>query len=261
MSASFRGCKPLGARHSGCVRRGPPLRSAPSRKTLEVPSARVIARSLAYTSCMDENDSIMVRQIEFYLRTATAADKAAVSSLFADTYRAGCASHYGEAMLRMALPVLSTARDDLLSSGRFYVAVLKSAGGGDGDSEVVIGAGGWSLSAPKPQHIEAQEAARTPQQQQPPGVGHVRHLATHPDFSGRGVAKALIRTSMEAAMAAGVTSMECCATLNAVGFYKAMGFKPVEQKDIFIGDGIPFLIMAMQCGSVSEAVKALGGGK
>ncbi len=62
-------------------------------------------------------------------------------------------------------------------------------------------------------------------------IGHIRHFATHPDWTGQGIGRALYEACEVQASQVGVTQLDCFASLNAEGFYAAIGFvriKPIE---------------------------------
>ena len=160
------------------------------------------------------------------IRTATPADLAAVDLLLARSYPRLLAADYPPSVMVMALPIISRARPDLLASGRYYLAF-------DGAGQL-LGAGGWSGTAPGPSDKAAFEVAKP----QAGGVGHVRHLATDPDALRQGVGRAVMATVFAAAGAAGVNRMECLATLTAVPFYKAAGFAVLAAVEVPLRPGI-----------------------
>jgi ribosomal protein S18 acetylase RimI-like enzyme len=57
----------------------------------------------------------------------------------------------------------------------------------------------------------------------------LRAMATHPDFHGRGLAKALILHSVEILKEKQQEVLWCDARLNAVGFYKRLGFRQIDE--------------------------------
>ena len=76
---------------------------------------------------------------------------------------------------------------------------------------IVIGCGGWSRERPGTEVAE-------------PGTGHVRHVATHPGWIGHGIARLICETAADQALRCGITRLEAYAGLNAIGFYRALGF-------------------------------------
>lgn len=162
--------------------------------------------------------------IGFSIRVAGLADAPAISELLEASYRALLAPAYDPAAMQTALPVLTRANRDLLGSGRFHLAQT------DGGS--LVGCGGWSLERPGSGEIEA-------------GLGHIRHFAVHPDWLRRGVGRSLVAVCEQEARAAGLTELECFASLNAEAFYAALGFIPLRRHDLAMGSGttLPSIVM------------------
>lgn len=131
---------------------------------------------------------------------------------------------YGEALVAEVLPIIARANPRLLASGTYYLAFTP-----DGE---LIGAGGWTCERPGIGEIEAD-------------MGHIRHFATHPDWIGQGVGRALIQRCVSDAVSAGITRFECYSSLNAVDFYARLGFKEVRAIDIPMGGDLvmPSLLM------------------
>mmetsp|Transcript_21690 Transcript_21690/g.54602 ORF Transcript_21690/g.54602 Transcript_21690/m.54602 type:complete len:214 (+) Transcript_21690:388-1029(+) len=176
---------------------------------------------------------------EYHLRRATPDDVEAVSELYAASYSQLLAADYEVDTLAAAMPTLATARPELLASGTFYVAIQNGGGGR------MVGAGGWSPVQP---HFAAGGG------EEQPGLGHVRHFATCPGFTRRGVAKALLTTCMRDAAARGCTEMECFATYTGVPFYKSMGFRELAPKVFDFGNGVEFPGTQMRCSGITEAL-------
>lgn len=108
---------------------------------------------------------------DIILRTARQSDIGALDRLFRRSYSRLLAADYPPSTLVTAVPVIARAQPDLVASGLFYVVE-------DGERRL-LGAGGWSLAGP----------GRRPAQ---PGIGHIRHVATDPDATRRGVGRRLL---------------------------------------------------------------------
>lgn len=160
----------------------------------------------------------------FTIRLATPDDAAAVSALLAACYPVLLAGTYHPDVLAALLPRMTTASPTLLASGSYFVAVAA-----DGQ---VIGCGGWTRERPGNGAVAD-------------GLGHVRHVGVHPDWAGRGVGRALFARWLEQARAAGIREFECYATLNAEGFYRALGFESERPLDVDMGAGpkMPSMLM------------------
>lgn len=136
------------------------------------------------------------------LRLANIHDSAAVSAVLSASYTQLFAGWYEQDLLAAILPMIGTAKPDLLESGSYFVACRE---------DTVIACGGWTRIDP---------ATR----QETPGIGHIRHIATHPDHLRQGAASALLRHSIAHAQAAGMHRLDCMSSLPAAGFYRALGF-------------------------------------
>ena len=148
---------------------------------------------------------------DYDIRVARLEDGAAVDALLQASYPTLMASSYDVKLLSAALELMKTANPALLGSGTYYLAELPT--------RFLIGCGGWTLERPGAGTVE-------------PQVGHIRHFAVHPEWTGRGVGRAIYGVCERAARAAGVTAFECYSSLNAEKFYRALDFKRIREIDI-----------------------------
>jgi GNAT superfamily N-acetyltransferase len=149
----------------------------------------------------------------YALRVATPADAEAVTALLAASYPTLLAEAYAPDLLAATLPLMTKANPKLLASGTYYVAEV------DGGS--LAGCGGWTAEKPGSGEIA-------------PGLGHIRHFATHPEWTRRGIASAMLVRCLEEAKVRGVTTMDAFATLSAEDFYRAHGFVPIGPIDVLM---------------------------
>jgi GNAT superfamily N-acetyltransferase len=156
---------------------------------------------------------------------ATLADAVEVGRLLEASYPALMASAYGEAALAPALELMTRANPALLCSGTYYVATAPAG--------ELVGCGGWTLEKPGTSTVEA-------------GVAHLRHFATHPDWTRRGVGQAIYRQCEAAARSAGVLALECSASLNAERFYPALGVARVREIDLELRPGVALRSVLMR---------------
>jgi GNAT superfamily N-acetyltransferase len=148
---------------------------------------------------------------DYDVRIARPEDAAAVDKLLQVSYPELMASSYDSKSLAPALKLMTRANASLLGSGTYYMAELSTG--------LVVGCGGWTLERPGTGTVE-------------PHVGHIRHFATHPDWTRRGVGRAIYRQCENAARSAGVMAFECYSSLNAKSFYSALGFESVREIDV-----------------------------
>ena len=164
------------------------------------------------------------------VRTAGPADLAAVDALLARSYPVLLAADYEPSTMVLAVPIIARARPELLSSGRYYLAL--------DDKGRLLGAGGWSTAAPGPSDQPQGQAG-------PHQTGHVRHVATDPNALRLGVGRAILQAVFDAAIAAGVTQMHCMSTRTAEKFYASMGFRKVGLVEVPLRPGIAFPAVQM----------------
>ena len=144
-------------------------------------------------------------------------DAARLDALLAASYSTLMTPAYGGTLSKAALQLMSRSNPVLLASGTYYVAEIS-----DGS---LVGSGGWTRERPGDGKVEA-------------GVGHVRHFATHPDWIGRGIGRAIYRLCETNARKAGLTSLECFSSLNAEVFYASLGFQRVAEIDVELIPGV-----------------------
>ncbi|SFL53039.1 GNAT family N-acetyltransferase [Shimia aestuarii] len=161
----------------------------------------------------------------FSIHSASISDRSDVTALLRRSYPQLLPDDYDARLLRDALPLITTAQPALLACGTYFVARCPESG-------VIVGAGGWTDLSPA-RGIYG------------PGQGHVRHVATDPDWLRRGVAAALIAHTLASARAMGMTRMHCMSTLTARPFYAAMGFRPVGEIELTLAPGVYFPAVQM----------------
>lgn len=162
---------------------------------------------------------------KFTVRVATPEDRPAVRDLLAASFPVLMRPSYSAAMLADVLPLMTRANPALLASGTYYVAETV-----DGE---IVGCGGWTREHPGTGVIE-------------PGLGHIRHFATHPDWTKRGIGRAIYDRCEEDARASGIRRFQCYSSLNAEAFYAAVGFKAVKRIDVPMREGLKLPAVLME---------------
>jgi hypothetical protein len=102
---------------------------------------------------------------------------------------------YDGAVLAKALPAMTRANASLLASGTYFVAL--------DESDSVVACGGWTARQPGATEVQ-------------PGLGHIRHFATHPQHVLKGLARAIYDMCEAQAIAAGMEIFSCFASTNAL---------------------------------------------
>jgi GNAT superfamily N-acetyltransferase len=159
------------------------------------------------------------------LRIATPADAEAVAAVLRASYAELMAHAYPAELLARTLPLITRANPGLLASGRYYLV--------EAETGAPAGCGGWSAHPPGRPEPDRKRA-------------HIRHFATHPAWTRRGVGRMLYVRCEADARAAGFTGFECWASLNGEGFYAALGFRRLERIEAPMPGGIRFPAVRME---------------
>ncbi|WP_417835823.1 GNAT family N-acetyltransferase [Thalassospira tepidiphila] len=163
------------------------------------------------------------------LHIATLDDAPAIRALFARSYATFLAPDYAPEILESAMPFLTFAKPELLSSGTYYIARTEA-----GD---VVGAGGWTAVRPGSREGDVQ-----------PGLAHVRHFAVDPDHARKGIASMLFdRCVSDAKASENVTRFECYSTLTARRFYESLGFRVIGDFEAPFAPDFRFPSLHMVC--------------
>lgn len=160
----------------------------------------------------------------YSIRPATIHDADRVTALLQLSYPVLLERDYPSELLRRALPRISVARPELLRAGTYYVAETPQG--------QLVAAGGWSWASP----ISAST---------PAGMAHVRHVVTLPDYTRRGVARAIMERAMDHAAEEGVRRLECLSTRTAVPFYEALGLTALAEIELSLGLDVRFPTIQM----------------
>jgi putative acetyltransferase len=132
------------------------------------------------------------------IRPVRAADLDAVALLQERSIMAFGAPVYGAAKARAWARLGYEFRRDLLGAGGFWVAEQRAR---------ILGVGGWS-----PDGLERD-------------LAWVRYLFVHPDAARRGIGRRLVERAERSARAALRPRLHVWASLNAQGFYEALGYR------------------------------------
>lgn len=146
-----------------------------------------------------------------WLRRAKPADAAAVSSLLETSYRTLFAPDYAPEVLARALPLMTRANERLLASDTFYVVEAPGA--------QIVGCGGWSKELPGTGAVS-------------PGLAHIRHFATHPDWLRKGIGRQIFERCLHDAKAEGIERFFCFSSLSAVEFYRTQSLRVLQALDL-----------------------------
>jgi putative acetyltransferase len=121
-------------------------------------------------------------------------------------------------------------RYDLIGAGAFWVAERE---------ERILGVGGWS-----PDSVEAD-------------LAWLRYLFVHPEATRRGIGRRLVERTERSACAAGRPRVRVWSSLNAVGFYRAVGFMPERRArwPVRTGIDLDYVLMAKRAQEATPALR------
>lgn len=117
---------------------------------------------------------------EWSVRPASLADQNAVDHLLERCYSTLMPAYYDADFCQKVLPHLIKARPELLTCPTWYVVEHPH-------TSELVGCGGWSREIPWPKEVHQKTA----------GCPHLRHFATHPDFTRCGVGRAIWQRILE----------------------------------------------------------------
>lgn len=77
-------------------------------------------------------------------------------------------------------------------------------------------------------------------------AAHIRAMFVRPDWTRRGLGRAILESGHDAAKAEGFTRLDLGATLPGVALYKAFGFREVEPMVVTMPDGVTLDAVVME---------------
>lgn len=143
----------------------------------------------------------------FNIRPAAFDDHAACTSWLSRSHLRLLAPCYSSAVLAEALPVMTLAAPEVLSTGRYFLA---EEGGR------ILAVGGFSDISPFGRAC-------------PQGNAHIRHLACDPERLRQGIGRGILARQVQTAQASGIRVLHCLSPHNAGPFYAASGFEALGE--------------------------------
>lgn len=167
-----------------------------------------------------------------HIRKATAKDRRGVEALQRHALQRLSARCYSARQIDRFLKLVGTFDERLIADGTYFVVE---------DYERLVGCGGWSRrGATFSGRTSGTGAHRIA------GGATIRAVYTRPDCARRGIGRAVMVRSEEAALADGHRCLYLSASLAAVPFYRALGYRPLSIGTIALPDGtaMPMIPMA-----------------
>jgi GNAT superfamily N-acetyltransferase len=171
------------------------------------------------------------------IRLATTADIPVLTGLIDASVRGLQAGDYTPAQIDGALRAVYGVDTQLIADGSYFVV---EDGGG-----TIAGCGGWS----KRKTLYGGDAynAREDSLLDPRcDAARIRAFFVHPDWARRGIGALILEACESAAVAAGFQRLEMGATLTGVPFYRAKGYRAVEDLAVALPDGDALPIVRME---------------
>jgi len=165
----------------------------------------------------------------YRLRKASRNDLDSILRMQVRSMRTLGRNYYRMEAIESALRHVGTMDPEVIDEGQFYVAVAQ-----DGK---IIGSGGSSRRVPSYDRIAIARAMTSIPTH---GPILVRGVYVCPDWTRRGIAKAIMSRAEATAVAEGATEISLTATLSGVPLYRALGYRALRPKRIRFPDGIVF---------------------
>lgn len=169
------------------------------------------------------------QKTNWIVRPSNISDKEAVEDLLRLSYSTLLSKDYEEELLEKALPIICSARPELLTCGTWYVVE-------DPDTSTIVGCGGWTPRSPFNEEIP-----------------NLRHFATDPGRLRKGVARAIWDRTWEDFCKSSSEEdskeqqiMEVFSTITAESFYASLAFEKIRDIAIPIRDDLQFPAVVMR---------------
>ena len=174
--------------------------------------------------------------MDFLIRKARLDDRAAIERLIRESARGLSRADYTEQQIEAAIVSVFGVDTTLILDGTYFVA--------DRDGSL-IGCGGWSKR--RTLFGGDQVSGRDPNELDPETEpAKIRAFFTHPEWSRKGIARAILSRCETEAMACGFRSLELMATLPGVKLYEAYGFHGNERIEYAMTEGLTLGLVPMK---------------
>lgn len=172
---------------------------------------------------------------DFKLRTATEKDRDAIEQLIFLSARELSRGYYTDEQIAAALARVYGVDSSLIDDRTYFVAET---------GDVLVGCGGWSRRRTLfgGDQFDRRDSAPLDPELEP---AKIRAFFVHPDYSRRGIARAILHRCEAEARLAGFASLELMSTLPGIAFYRASGFL-LEKSVIYDAGGISLEFVLMR---------------
>jgi GNAT superfamily N-acetyltransferase len=169
-----------------------------------------------------------VRRPQPDLRAATNGDADAITAVMRASVLDHFPSFYDEQQTESAALYVAQVDPMLIADGTYFVH--------DADGEIVA-CGGWSRRG---RLYTGSDEAEDDDRLLDPGTeaAHIRAMFVRPDWTRRGLGRAILQAGHDAARREGFQHLDLSATLPGVAFYRAFGFREIERFVVTLPDGV-----------------------
>jgi GNAT superfamily N-acetyltransferase len=169
-----------------------------------------------------------VRRPQPALRVATDQDVDAITAVMRASVLELFPSFYDERQTESAAIYVAHVDPMLIADGTYFVH--------DADGEIVA-CGGWSRRGRL--YTGSEDAGDDDRLLDPDTeAAHIRAMFVQPDWTRRGLGRAILQTGHDAARGEGFQHLDLGATLPGVAFYRAFGFREIERFVVTMPDGV-----------------------
>lgn len=170
------------------------------------------------------------------IRNARLDDRPAIGVLIAESARGLSRDDYTDRQIESALETGVFGVDTaLIEDGTYFVAETNGR---------LIGCGGWSRRRTLfggDRFVERHSEELDPRSE----AARIRAFFVHPEWSRRGIGKAILERCESDARAAGFHSLEMMSTLPGRKLYEALGYVVGERLTFEMDDGVPIELVRM----------------
>jgi len=183
--------------------------------------------------------------MQYPLRPATHADRAALRALIARSARELSATDYRPEQIEGALQGAFGVDTQLIDDGTYFVAEQPPS-----QNEIaarVVGCGGWSKRRTLfggDSHADRSAVELDPRTD----AARIRAFFVHPDHARRGIGRALLERCEAEARSQGFTRFELMGTLPGVRLYRALGYVAGEPVHYPVAPGVTIQFVPMYKG-------------
>jgi N-acetylglutamate synthase-like GNAT family acetyltransferase len=182
--------------------------------------------------------------MNFHIRKAAAADVPRLREVIDASVRGLQTGDYSPAQIAGALQSVYGVDSQLIADGTYVVAEVVALGA---TTPEIVACGGWSKR--KTLYGGDQYAQREDSRLDPArDAAKIRAFFVHPAWARRSIGTLILEACENAAREAGFTRLEMGATLSGVAFYRAQGYRALENLEVRLsnGEALPIVRMAKE---------------